>query len=192
MTMFKLEKGTFGLFPAKYMRGRSTNEQIVFTWLMFHANENGECFPSIDTIHDESMVERHAIVKAIINLENDGLISVIRKRGCSNRYKLLPFLLIHNQCQNNTTCEYPNQCQNNTTTSGDLTLPPVLNHHSNQKKITKTNNQNALMRGGESFYASERGRETGKQRAARKMRELADSAEAEWRASESNSDKGVK
>lgn len=71
----KLEKGTFGIFPAKLADGLPTNEQVVLVWLWKYSNENGTCFPSLMTLGRNCDMSKTTVVKALAGLEARGMVS---------------------------------------------------------------------------------------------------------------------
>ena len=73
------EKGEFGIFPAKLIKGLSPNLQVVLSWLIFHTNsKTGVSFPSHETLCRECGIKsRSTIIQALNDLERLGYI---RKR----------------------------------------------------------------------------------------------------------------
>lgn len=69
-----LEKGTFGIFPAYLMKGLKPNEQLLLTWLWFHANNGGSCWPSTKKLVEETGLSERSIRQGYTILEKAGLI----------------------------------------------------------------------------------------------------------------------
>lgn len=58
-----------------------TKEKFVLLMLANYAsNENGDCHPSINEISDATMLSKDSVIRALKSLEDDGLISVEKKR----------------------------------------------------------------------------------------------------------------
>lgn len=53
-----------------------------------HINDDGECYPGIERIAEIAGLTGRAVRKAIKRLEDSGLLTVSRSRGCGNRYLL--------------------------------------------------------------------------------------------------------
>jgi DNA-binding transcriptional MocR family regulator len=80
-----LKKGTFGIFPAEMCKGIHPYTQVLFTWIYFHANKDGECFPSTKLLAEETGMSRRSIVNHLNKLEEKGYIKKTpRKKGGSN------------------------------------------------------------------------------------------------------------
>lgn len=68
----------------------------VFASLNMHANTDGECFPSMETIAEQHGIDRHTVSKAIQKLEEWHMIEIGRaynrklKRRKNNQYMLVP------------------------------------------------------------------------------------------------------
>ena len=65
-------------------------ERLLYMVLARHSdNETGESFPSIETLCKKTGVkDKRTIVNHLRNLENFGLISIVKQLGYSNRYYL--------------------------------------------------------------------------------------------------------
>lgn len=62
---------------------------LVYLILAYHADKNGDCFPSLSLIGKESGFKRSTVCKALKVLECEGLIDVERGTGGKgNKYKL--------------------------------------------------------------------------------------------------------
>lgn len=58
-----------------------SKEKFVLLMLANYAsNENGDCHPSLNEICDATMLSRDSVIRALKSLEEDGLISVEKKR----------------------------------------------------------------------------------------------------------------
>lgn len=136
-TMFKLEKGTFGLFAAQHMRGKLSSCQSVFTWLMFHADGDGDCFPSIPLLAEEAGCSPHTVIATLKGLEKEGLLSVTREIGRKNKYHIN----IPNQSKIDMGLK-TDQSKIDMATSPKYSRLPVQNRHCNQnhkqKPLTKS------------------------------------------------------
>ncbi|MDD5736665.1 MAG: helix-turn-helix domain-containing protein [Candidatus Omnitrophica bacterium] len=65
----------------------------VYSWLCYYANFKAQdCFPSITTLAWHCGVSRRTIMRAIKQLEQLKVISIERKKGKPNIYKLLNVL----------------------------------------------------------------------------------------------------
>ena len=69
-----LNKGSFGIFPAGLMQGLKPNEQLLLTWLWFHKNNEGVCWPSINLLAKECGFSRDTVMRCLAKLESKGLI----------------------------------------------------------------------------------------------------------------------
>ena len=90
----RLKQGTFGVFPAYLLHGRPAYEQLVLSWIWFHKNNDGKCFPSIKKLSEETSLSQNSIRKALDGLTSRGLLSVVpryRENGSqsSNEYGCL-------------------------------------------------------------------------------------------------------
>lgn len=78
----------------KELQGLDPIAQVVFMWLCYHANQDGECFPSQATLCKESGAGRTTVKKALTLLENIGLIEKeIRKDGNRNLTNLYQVII---------------------------------------------------------------------------------------------------
>ena len=70
----------------------STSAKFVLVKLADHANDDGECFPSMDYICRHTQLTRPTVIKAIKALEDAGLLKVERQKigkvNLVNRYRL--------------------------------------------------------------------------------------------------------
>jgi len=70
-----LKSGTFGIFPANMVKGRSPNEQVVLAWIWRHVNaDTGTCFPALNTLASECGCSKPTVIKAIKALVAAGLL----------------------------------------------------------------------------------------------------------------------
>ncbi len=77
--MKRLEQGTFGIFPAQLVRGKNPIYQTIVAWLWVHSNNEGQCYPSLNTIAEETGVHRTTVLRYLEEIEKDGLISRQKK-----------------------------------------------------------------------------------------------------------------
>ena len=91
----KYEKGSFITVPnQKRLIGMNPIAQTVFMWLCFHANQEGECYPSHVTIAREAGLGKTSIKKAIAILVDSGLIEKEnRKDGKKNKTNLYQIII---------------------------------------------------------------------------------------------------
>ena len=75
-----LEKGTFGVFPAKLCKGLHPFQQVILTWLWFHKNTDGICYPSVQTIANECGISKKSVKIHLNKLESLGLIKRIYRK----------------------------------------------------------------------------------------------------------------
>src|SRR3989338_9058483 len=62
----------------------------VYSWLCYYANFKAQnCFPSVTTLANHCGVSRRTIMRAIKELEKLHAVSIERKKGKANIYKLL-------------------------------------------------------------------------------------------------------
>jgi hypothetical protein len=92
----KYEKGTFTTVPLKPLKGYDPLAQIIYVWLCYHANQEGNCFPSYKKICEETGIKSKNTVKEKIKiLESNGLLLVNRRENDNERLSNLYQLLIH-------------------------------------------------------------------------------------------------
>lgn len=83
----KLEKGTFGIFPAKRLKGLKPSVQVVLCWIIFHANHEGKCWPSLKTLMEETGISsRTSLRKAIKEIENLGVLKIEQREDEKTGY----------------------------------------------------------------------------------------------------------
>lgn len=82
----KYEKGSFITVPNKEkLLGIDPQAQCLYLWLCYHANQSGECFPSIRRLSEETGMKKDSVIKATkILLEKGILKKVTRKKGKEN------------------------------------------------------------------------------------------------------------
>ena len=92
----KYEKGTFVVVPNKeYLKGKPSELQTIYLWLVDMADENGGCFPTKKTIAKFTGCGHNTVDKYLAILEKDGLIEITpryksgKKENTSNYYQLL-------------------------------------------------------------------------------------------------------
>ena len=121
--------GTFGIFPALMARGLTAREQCLLAWLCFHSNNEGQCWPSLKKLCEETGIKsRSTILKVLDELEAKGLI---RKNPA------------HNPDGGRTNNMY-DVCLNDCKCSGieqppcpKTEQPPVQNLDMNKNQVTK-------------------------------------------------------
>lgn len=77
----KLARGTFGIFPAYAVKGKSAAYQSIYSWIWFHTNAEGVCFPSLKTLAKEAGVSKATVCRALTEMENDGILKRRRRKG---------------------------------------------------------------------------------------------------------------
>lgn len=90
--MEKLEKGTFGIFPAFLAENLGPYEQLALIWIWYHKNQSGKCWPSYETLADEMKVSRRTVIRAVESLIKKQLLIKTKRRGdkvwTSNEYEV--------------------------------------------------------------------------------------------------------
>jgi DNA-binding transcriptional ArsR family regulator len=77
------------LIKCGLLRELKSTSVVIYNVLLSYADFNtGRCFPSITTIHELTGYSRVTIIQAIKELEDWGLLDVIRRQGSSNIYQL--------------------------------------------------------------------------------------------------------
>lgn len=80
------------MFPAKACENLDTNSQVVFAWLCFFANEDGECFPSISTLVGKTKLSKNTVKKSLNALKEKEILEIIWRKHknsfTSNLYKI--------------------------------------------------------------------------------------------------------
>lgn len=90
------QKGTFTVVPTLHMVGLTPHEQLVFVWMCFYANQEGECFPSYRTLMKVSGLSKDAIIRAIKKLIARGILEKAkRRRDCGGNTSNLYRIVIH-------------------------------------------------------------------------------------------------
>ncbi len=92
----KYKKGTFVVVPnTEYLNGKPQAQQLLFFWLCYHANEDGQCFPSRAKLAREISCTTKTVDNYIKVLELDGVIEKTtrkisgKKENMSNLYQIL-------------------------------------------------------------------------------------------------------
>ncbi len=84
----KYEKGSFIVVPNRQMlSGMKGPVQAVYLWLCFHSNQDGTCYPSVNTLSREAGVSKKMVNKAIKTLETAGILQK-ENRENENKEKL--------------------------------------------------------------------------------------------------------
>lgn len=86
-------KGEYSPFPFKIMKGRPPLEQVLLTWIIYHTDDYGVCWPTQELLEDETGMNARTIRRYIQKLEEEGLITVERteitsSKKVSNKYTL--------------------------------------------------------------------------------------------------------
>lgn len=82
-------KGEFGIFPALQLKGLDPYKQTVMAWLIFHTNTEGQCFPSIDTLVEETGISKRKLVDVLQELHRMGLIEKTIRNSKAGRKSTL-------------------------------------------------------------------------------------------------------
>jgi len=69
----------------KYIKG---NDFRVYSALITYANKNGQCFPAVKTLADDTAMTPHNVNKHLANLEKQNWIKRIKRLNHSNIYQL--------------------------------------------------------------------------------------------------------
>lgn len=78
----KYKKGSFIVIPNQTaLKGLDPKAQCLFMWLCFHANQDGECFPSRKLLAEETGLSLPSVKRSIKLLENVGLVQVERRKN---------------------------------------------------------------------------------------------------------------
>ena len=92
----------------EWARGRRTGSptaKAVLAYLAERANDDGECWPSVDLIAAETELGRRTVIRALGTLAESGWLTVTRT-GKSNLYRLAigarAHLLTTHKCQSGT------------------------------------------------------------------------------------------
>lgn len=64
-------------------------EQAVYLWISFHSNQDGDCFPSVQTLADETKMSRRQIFYALKSMEDKGIIRRSSRKGSSSVYHII-------------------------------------------------------------------------------------------------------
>ena len=107
---------------ASKVRGISPMQKLVLMLMAdCHNGHTRECFPSIDTLAEDSCAGRRTVIRAIQALEAAGLISIRKQEGKSNRYDLHTSATV-------TPVSERHPCQRDT--------PPVSERHPTSATVT--------------------------------------------------------
>lgn len=109
--------------------------KIILLAIARYANGYGECFPSRETISQDSCVPIRSVVRAIQWLEDEGYIRIVRRSGTSNFYVITSMEddmtdetranLAHEEDSNITKLDFSkkNIAKSNTTSRANLAHP---------------------------------------------------------------------
>jgi DNA-binding Lrp family transcriptional regulator len=89
----RYRKGTFITVPNKdFLIGLDPQSQVLYMWLQSFANDNGECYPAIDTLADCCGMSRDTVIRRLEKLTEMGLITkqnqYIDNKQTTNLYTL--------------------------------------------------------------------------------------------------------
>ena len=92
--LFKTDIGWFHIFKElirnKTWARLSSNSKSLYPVIKAYANHNsGEAFPSIDTLQEFSGIARASVMKALKELESEGLLAKSGAAGRHNNYSLI-------------------------------------------------------------------------------------------------------
>lgn len=77
----KYEKGSFIVVPnVKNLEGLHPTAQCLYMWLCFHANQNGECYPSRATLARETSIKKLHTLDKYLNLLIDSALLIKENR----------------------------------------------------------------------------------------------------------------
>lgn len=91
----KYQTGTFIIVPNLHLlTGMDSQSQAIFMWLCKYANQQGECFPSIETLRKRTGLSRNTVLDRLERLEDKKLINKLprHKQGGdkdTNLYQIL-------------------------------------------------------------------------------------------------------
>lgn len=83
--MIKYPRGTFAVVPVRYLTGLHPYEQVIYMWLCFHANEKGECFPSIPRLAEECGICATSVKTHLNGLVKKGFL-IKRRRNYKDHH----------------------------------------------------------------------------------------------------------
>ena len=113
---------------ARGQRTGSPTAHALLAYLAERANDEGECWPSVDLIADETELGRRTVIRQIAALEAGGFLAVIRSRR-GNRYRLAVVPERHQDAQpcsaRAAPCSAtvaPEKCQSGTSVVPELLL----------------------------------------------------------------------
>lgn len=82
-----------GRFDKIYRMDLPHRAVAVYCYLYERANENGECWPAIDTISQEIKLSRSTVKRAIIDLKKAGFIETEQRYRTKGGKSSLMFLI---------------------------------------------------------------------------------------------------
>jgi DNA-binding GntR family transcriptional regulator len=83
------EKGSFCTVYSGRLKDMDYLEQAVYLWISFHSNQDGECFPSVQTLAEETKMSRRQIFYALKSMEDKGIIRRNNRKGSSSIYQII-------------------------------------------------------------------------------------------------------
>lgn len=98
------KKGSFILFPIKNYLGLSPQEQTILSWLYFHADKTGFCWPSHKILCKETGLKSRTSLRMYLKrLEKKKLIKISTRQSINNKYHSMTYKInLTNSGQNLT------------------------------------------------------------------------------------------
>ena len=69
-----LKKGDFGIFPSGLVKGMNPFQQTALSWIWKHTNEEGQCWPSLRLLVQETGMSRNKLISVLQELEAASLL----------------------------------------------------------------------------------------------------------------------
>lgn len=99
----------------------SPTPKAVLMALADHANDNGDCWPSIPTLCERTCFSRRAVIQAIAWLESANALAANRSNGRHTSYSVTPAAFA-------IPVQIPHQCKSRTGATDALTRAPPAPH----------------------------------------------------------------
>ena len=131
------------LIKCGLLRELKATSVVIYNVLLSYADFNtGKCFPSITTLHKLTGYSRVTIIQAIKELEDWGLIEVIRRQGSYNVYQLQYWW--ESEATSTKSCTGGVQNLNHTSTIfSTLTTTNNKNHINKPNVVNRTGSKNS-------------------------------------------------
>lgn len=97
--------------------GLRPSERLVLLSLADRAGENHDCFPSISRLEKDTGLNRKTIYQALKSLEEKGVISIKKRHGAANKYRLIGVIGRHEPVPKTGHPENGTSTKNGTPTS---------------------------------------------------------------------------